>query len=193
MSALADAPRFQPRTREEWRAWLTANHATATGVWLVTWRRRAGVAEPSLDYEAQIEEALCYGWIDGIAGTLDERRSKLYFSPRRAGSGWAATNKARVERLIAEGRMQPAGLAVIERAKADGSWTLLDSVERLEVPGDLAAALAANPAAGANFAAFPPSARKQLLAWVVTAKRPDTRTRRVAEVVEASARNERAR
>ena len=89
--------------------------------------------------------------------------------------------------------MQPAGLAVIERAKADGSWTLLDSVERLEVPGDLAAALAANPAAGANFAAFPPSARKQLLAWVVTAKRPDTRTRRVAEVVEASARNERAR
>lgn len=187
----ADAPLFHPRSREEWRAWLQQHHATATGVWLVTWRRGAG--EAALDYEAQVEEALCYGWVDGTAGTVDERRSRLYFSPRRPGSGWAATNKARVERLIAEGRMQPAGLAVIERARADGSWTLLDSVERLEVPDDLAAALAANPAAGANFGAFPPSARKQLLAWVVTARRPDTRARRVAEVVEAAARNERAR
>ena len=193
MPALADAPLVQPRTREAWRAWLEANHATASGVWLVTWRRGAGAGEPSLDYEAQIEEALCFGWVDGTAGTVDERRGKLYFSPRRAGSGWAATNKARIERLIAAGRMQPAGLAVIERARADGSWTLLDPVERLEVPDDLAVALAAHPPAGTNFAAFPPSARKQLLAWVVTAKRPDTRARRVAEVAEAAARNERAR
>jgi uncharacterized protein YdeI (YjbR/CyaY-like superfamily) len=191
MGKLDEAPLFQPRDRAEWRAWLEANHAISTGVWLVTWRSRSGKAP--LPYEDQIEEALCFGWIDGTAGTVDEERGKLWYSPRKPGSGWAATNKARLERLIPSGRMAPAGLAVIERAKADGSWTILDAVERLEVPDDLAAALAASPPADANFAAFPPSARKQLLQWVAFAKRPETRAARIAEIVAKAARNERAR
>ncbi|HEX5827440.1 MAG TPA: YdeI/OmpD-associated family protein [Candidatus Limnocylindrales bacterium] len=191
MGKLDEAPLFQPRDRAEWRAWLEANHATSTGVWLVTWRRRSG-KEP-FPYEDQIEEALCFGWIDGTAGTVDDERGKLWYSPRKPGSGWAATNKARLERLIPSGRMAPAGLAAIERAKADGSWTILDSVERLEVPDDLAAALAATPGADANFGAFPPSARKQLLQWVAFAKRPETRATRIAEIVAKAARNERAR
>lgn len=190
MSALDDAPLFEPADRAEWRAWLEANHATVRGVWFVSWRTRSG-RRPAVDYEAAIEEALCFGWVDGTSGTLDEERGKLYFAPRKARSPWAASNKARVERLIADGRMMPAGLAAIERAKANGSWTVLDGSERLEVPDDLAAALAARPPAAANFAAFPPSTRKGLIGWVALAQRPETRAARIAKVAAAAERNER--
>jgi uncharacterized protein YdeI (YjbR/CyaY-like superfamily) len=191
VSALDDAPWVEADDRATWRAWLEANHATSNGAWLVTWRPRSG--RIGLDYEAAIEEALCFGWVDSTGGRVDDDRGKLYFAPRKPRSGWAATNKARVERLLAEGRMRPAGLAAIERAKSNGSWEVLDSVERLEIPDDLAVALAAAPPAAANFAAFPPSARKQLLAWVAFALRPETRATRIRQVAEAAARNERAR
>ncbi len=173
-------------------AWLEANHVTSnTGAWLVTWR--AGTGHAALDYEAAVEEALCFGWVDSTGGRVDDQRNKLYFAPRKAHSAWAATNKARVERLIEDGRMAPAGLAAIERAKANGSWTILDTVERLEVPADLAAALDAHPPASANFAAFPASARKMQLTWLVMAKRPETRSARITAIATAAARNERAR
>jgi uncharacterized protein YdeI (YjbR/CyaY-like superfamily) len=191
MSALDDAPHIEADDRATWRAWLEANHAAVRGAWLVTWRAQSG--RVGLDYEAAVEEALCFGWVDSTGGRVDEDRSKLYFAPRKARSPWAATNKARVERLIGEGRMAPAGLAAIERAKANGSWEVLDSVERLEVPSDLAAALEADPPAAANFAAFPPSARKMQLAWVALAQRSETRASRIAAIAEAAARNERAR
>jgi uncharacterized protein YdeI (YjbR/CyaY-like superfamily) len=184
-----DAPMVHPESRAEWRAWLEANHATATGAWLVGWRKGHG---PRIEYEHAVEEALCFGWIDGQAGNVDERRSRQYYAPRKPRSGWASTNKARVERLIAAGLMQPAGLAAIERAKANGSWTLLDDVERGVVPDDLAAALAAQPPAASNFEAFPKSVRQMLLAWITMARRPETRARRVAETAAAAARNERA-
>jgi uncharacterized protein YdeI (YjbR/CyaY-like superfamily) len=191
MSALDDAPNVHVEDRATWRAWLEANHATARGAWMVTWRPSSGRA--GLDYEAAVEEALCFGWVDSTGGRLDDDRSKLYFAPRKARSMWAGTNKASVDRLIAQGRMAPAGLAAIERAKANGSWETLDTVERLEVPDDLSVALAARPPATANFAAFPPSARKILLAWVATAQRPETRSTRIQDTAEAAARNERAR
>lgn len=190
MSALDDAPLVHADDRGTWRAWLQEHHATARGAWLVTWRVRSG--RQGLDYEAAVEEALCFGWVDSTGGSYDEDRGKLYFAQRKANSGWAATNKARVARLIADGRMTPAGLAAIDRAKADGSWEILDSVERLEVPPDLEAALVAIPPAPANFAAFPASARKRLLAWVAFARRPATRATRIARIAEAAARNERA-
>jgi uncharacterized protein YdeI (YjbR/CyaY-like superfamily) len=189
MTSLADRPEVFVDDRATWRAWLEENHATSSGVWLVTWRTRA--RRTGLPYEAAVEEALCFGWVDGTAGTVDAERGKQYFAPRKPNSGWAATNKARVERLIAEERMAPAGLAAIERAKGNGSWELLDSVERLEVPADLAAALDARPPATGNFSAFPPSVRKQLLASVVMARRPETREQRVRRIAEAAARNER--
>jgi len=190
MSALDDAPLVQPEDRAAWRAWLEANHATARSVWLVTWRTRSGRA--GLDYEAAIEEALCFGWVDGTAGTVDEERGKLYFARRKPRSVWAATNKARVERLIASGRMQPAGLEAIERAKADGSWTVLDGPERLEVPPDLAAALEANPPAASTFAGFSPSSRKLMLSWVATAVRPETRASRIEQIAVKAALGEKA-
>ena len=191
MSTLDEAPFVHADDRATWRTWLEANHATERGAWLVTWRARSG--RVGLDYEAAVEEALCFGWVDSTGGRFDDDRGKLYFAPRKARSAWAATNKARVERLIADGRMAPEGLAAIEQAKANGSWTILDGPERLEVPADLAAALDGAPPAAVNFGAFPPSARKMQLAWIAQAQRPETRAQRVRQVAESAARNERAR
>ena len=185
-----DAPWVETDDRETWRAWLEANHATARGAWLVTWRARSG--RRGLDYEAAVEEALCFGWVDSSGGVVDDDRSRLYFAPRKAHSVWAASNKARVERLEAAGLMRPAGRAAIARARANGDWEILDSVERLEVPADLASALAAASDAAANFAAFPPSARKQMLAWVALARRPETRAARIEAITAGAARNVRA-
>ena len=186
MSALTDAPELEVADRATWRSWLEANHASATGVWLVMNRRDARATL----YEMAVEEALCFGWIDSTARPVDDARSKLYFAPRKPRSGWAATNKARLERLTAEGRMAPAGLAAIERAKANGAWELLDSVERMEAPAELTEALAAaGPDAVANFAAWPPSIRKQAFAAIAQAKRPETRAQRIARIVDHAARN----
>jgi uncharacterized protein YdeI (YjbR/CyaY-like superfamily) len=185
MSALTDAPLVDWVDRATWRRWLEANHARPGGAWLVMDRReaRAGI------YEAAVEEALCFGWVDSTAGRVDDERGKLYFAPRKPNSGWAATNKARIERLIADGRMAPAGLAAIERAKSNGTWTLLDSVERLEVPPDLAAALGGRSPAADHFAAWPPSVRKQVLTSLVQAKRPETRAARIRKIVDHAERN----
>ncbi|MCI0344519.1 MAG: YdeI/OmpD-associated family protein [Chloroflexi bacterium] len=191
MSALDDAPWVETDDRAVWHRWLATNHATSTGAWLVTWRSASGRA--GLAYEAAVEEALCFGWVDSTAGRVDAERSRLYFAPRKARSPWSASNKARVARLIEAGLITPAGLAVIEAAKANGYWSILDSVERLEIPVDLAKALAASPPAASNFAAFPASVRKQHLAWVALAGKPETRSRRIREIVEKAARNERAR
>lgn len=190
MGTLDTAPHVEATDREQWRAWLERHHASEGSVWLITYRPGSG--HPVLEYEAAVEEALCFGWVDSTGGRVDDLRTKLYFARRKPGSGWAATNKARVERLIADGRMAPAGLAAIEVAKANGAWELLDSVERLEVPADLAAALEAMEPARANWDAFPPSVRKQLLGWVVLAKRAETRAGRIAEIASRAARNERA-
>lgn len=187
--SMADAPEVHAETRSAWRAWLEANHAAVPGVWLVSWRRGHG---PRVEYEEAVEEALCFGWIDSQGGNLDERRSRQYFAPRKAGSGWAATNKARVEKLIASGLMAPAGLAAIERAKANGSWTLLDAVEAGVIPDDLGAALDAAPPARANFEAFPKSAKRAMLEWTAQAKRPETRAARIRQIAERAAVNERA-
>ena len=186
---MSDAPQVHAEDRAAWRVWLEANHATQTGVWLVSWRKGHG---PRVEYVDAVEEALCFGWIDSQGGNIDERRSRQYYAPRKPTSGWAATNKARVERLIADGRMAPAGLAAIERAKANGSWTLLDAVEQGIVPDDLAAALAAHPPATDRFAAFPKSARRVMLEWVAQAKRAETRAERVRQIAERAAMNERA-
>jgi uncharacterized protein YdeI (YjbR/CyaY-like superfamily) len=189
VSPQSDAPEVFAEHRATWRAWLETHHATSGGAWLVTWR--SGSGKQGLPYEDAVEEALCFGWVDSTAGTVDDERGKLYFAPRKPTSGWAATNKARVERLMADGRMAPAGLAAIERAKENGSWELLDSVERLEVPPDLAAALEGSPPAASNFAAFPQSVRKQALTSLVMARRPETRAERVRRIADAAARNER--
>jgi uncharacterized protein YdeI (YjbR/CyaY-like superfamily) len=185
------ADRVQPDSVQGWRAWLAEHHTRPTGVWLVTWR--AGSGGPRITYEESVEQALCFGWVDSQAKGLDAERTMLWFAPRRARSGWARTNKQRIERLTAAGLMAPAGRAVIDAAKADGSWTLLDDVEDLVVPADLAAAFAAHPGARENWDAFPRSPRRAMLVWLVEAKKPQTRAKRVAEIAERAAQGRRAR
>lgn len=182
-------PMAGPFDRACWRDWLIANHATSSGVHLVSWRRPSG--KTSVPYEEAVEEALCVGWIDSVGGRLDEERALQWFSPRRPRSGWARTNKVRVQRLMADGQMLPAGLAAIDEAKANGTWTMLDDVETLVVPDDLAAALQANPPARENWDAFSRSPRRAILEWIVQAKRPETRAKRIAEAADHAARNER--
>ena len=185
-----EAEHVHPETRAEWRRWLEEHHGRGGGAWLVTWKAHTG--RPRVAYEEAVEEALCFGWVDGRAGTLDGERSMLWFAPRRRGSGWARSNKERVARLEREGRMTEAGRRAIESAKADGSWSRLDDVENLVVPDDLEKALQAHPRAREHWDAFPRSARRAILAWIVGAQRDETRRKRVMETAAAAARGERA-
>ena len=178
-----------PETRAQWRSWLAEHHATSDGVWLISWRRQSGRSGPT--YEDVVQEALCFGWIDSKAAKLDDDRTMMWVSPRKRGSGWARSNKLRIERLLADGLMAEAGLARIEEAKQDGSWTKLDAVEDLVVPDDLAAAFADNPGAREHWDGFPRSVRRAALEWIVQAKRPETRARRVTETARLAARGER--
>jgi uncharacterized protein YdeI (YjbR/CyaY-like superfamily) len=165
-----------------WRAWLEANHATKREVWLVLLKTH--VKRPSVRLAEAVEEALCFGWIDGMLRRIDDERHMLRFTPRRPGSVWAASNKARVERLIAEGRMRPEGLALVEKAKRRGEWDRADAREDVSVvPDDLAAGLDGDPAACEAWGRLAPSHRKLYLSWIGDAKRPATRARRVAETV----------
>ncbi len=166
--------------RAQWRAWLAANHATSPGAWAVF--RKKSSALPGPTYEDLVEEALCFGWVDSTAGRIDEDHTRLYFAPRRRGGTWAATNKARVERLLAAGLMTEAGIAAIEQARADGSWTLLDEIDAGGVPADLLSSFDRYPGSHGRFDAFPPGVRRQLLFWVQDAKRPATRERRIDEI-----------
>lgn len=183
-SRLDERPLLEPASAAEWGAWLEANHATSPGVWLAVGRK--GGAATTLTYEQAVEEALCWGWIDSITRRLDGERFLQHFTPRRAGSIWSASNRARVERLMAEGRMRPPGAAVVERARADGSWDALVDIDAMVVPDDLAGALAAQYGAAGAFAALNDSMKQAALYWIWSAKRPETRAKRVAAVVEAA-------
>ena len=183
-------PQFQPASRAAWRQWLAAHHASTPGVWLVYGKKGSGL--PSLSYAEAVEEALCFGWIDSHPRKLDAARSQQLYTPRRPRSGWSRVNKERLLRLAAAGQLLPAGLAAIARAQANGSWESLDAAEAGLVPDDLAAALEADDAAAGHFAAFSPSARKMILTWVLGAKQPATRARRVAETVRLAALGKRA-
>ena len=175
----------EARTREEWRAWLEVHHETSPGIWLISHKKASGKA--AVGYAESVEEALCFGWIDSHKRKLDEERAIQLFTPRRRKSPWSTLNKERIERIIADGTMTPAGMAKIEAAQQDGSWAIYDTIEALTMPADLDAALATNPAAGATFRAFSPSQTKQLLWHIESAKRPETRARRIAEIVAAAA------
>ena len=163
-----------PDDVDAWRAWLAEHHDRGEGVWLVTWKARTG--RPTVGYEESVEQALCFGW----------------FGPRRRGSGWARSNKQRIERLEAAGLMAEPGRALIDAAKADGSWTMLDDVEDLVVPSDLAAAFDAHPGSREQWDGFSRSARRAMLVWLVEAKRPATRSHRVTQIAERAAVGEKA-
>jgi uncharacterized protein YdeI (YjbR/CyaY-like superfamily) len=175
---------------EAWRAWLGEHHGDDVGVELVLAKK--GTTEPTtLTYEQALDEALCHGWIDGQVRRRDERTFRQRFTPRRARSQWSERNVGHVERLLGEGRMQPAGLAAVERAKADGRWeAAYPGQKTIAVPEDLARALAAEPGARANFELLSSQNRYAVLHRIHSAKRADTRARRIDQFVAMLARGE---
>ena len=173
--------RVHAANRSVWRSWLETHGETSAAVWLVYYKKSSG--QPSITWSEAVEEALCFGWIDSKAKPIDDRRYMQYFSPRKPKSGWSQINKASVERLIADGLMREPGLRAIETAKANGSWTALDDIEALVIPDDLAAALAAAPGTRDRFDRLSRTNRRIILQRIATAKRPETRARRIAEAV----------
>lgn len=181
---------IHPKSRAEWRKWLEQNHTRTEGIWLISYKKATG--KPRFDYDEAVEEALCFGWIDSKPGRLDEERSMLWFTPRKAGTGWSKLNKERVEKLSKAGVMAPAGLARVDAAKRDGSWSALDAAEALEIPKDLAKAFSKNKIAKEYFDEFPRSVKKAILEWILRAKKLETRAKRIEETVTKAEQNIRA-
>jgi len=180
-----------PKTRGQWRKWLEKNHSTAPGIWMIYYKKETG--KRKFDMADAVEEALCFGWIDSVAQKLDDERSMQKFTPRKPKSIWSKINKKRIEKLIEQKLMTPAGLATIERAKENGSWDTLNSsdlhTDNNSMPDDLEKALSKNKKALANFLAFPPSYRKRFLFWIDSAKTPLTKAVRIKQTLLMAAAN----
>ena len=186
-----DYPIYHAESRVQWRAWLEAHHGSAPGVWVCSWKGATG--KPACPYPEVVEEAICFGWIDSTVNPLDDERALQLLTPRKAKSGWTRLNRQRAADMEAAGLMTDAGRRAIEVARANGWWTIYDPVEDLLEPDELAAALDADVSARRHWDGFPPSARKQMLWWVISAAKPETKASRVATIVEQAARGERAR
>ncbi len=174
---------IHPKTVAGWRSWLSRHRDRTGPVWVIFFKKATG--KRKLSFEEAIDEAACWGWIDCGRSTLDAERSMMRFAPRKPGSGWSRVNKERAERMIAEGRMAEPGLRGVETARADGSWSRLDAIERLEIPADLARAFRARPGSRKRFRALPRSAQRATLRGILEAKRKETRAKRVAAAVSA--------
>lgn len=185
-----ELPELVVRDAAAWRTWLAKHHANPVGIWLVLAKK--GTEKPtSLTYDQALEEALCHGWIDGQAGRRDEATYRQRFTPRRRRSAWSKRNTGIAERLIAEDRMRPAGHAEVERAKADGRWeAAYAGPASMEVPPDLAEALAAEPKAQAMFEGLNSQNRYAILYRIATAKRAETRARKIEQFVAMLSRGE---
>lgn len=187
--AAASYPRVEIETRAALRRWLQANHARSKGVWIVTTKQAAG---GRVVWNDVVEEALCFGWVDSLPRKLDETRSMLLLTPRKAKSNWSKKNKDHIADLERRQLMHPAGRAVVAAAKKSGTWNALDAVSALIVPDDLAAAFEEQQGARQHWETFPPSARRGILEWIAAAKRPETRAARVDETARLARINERA-
>ena len=180
----------QVNNRRELRDWLYQNHNNKTGIWLILNKKHT---ENYLPYDDMVEECLCFGWIDGQAQSVDKDRYLRYISPRKKGGFWSQINKNRVEKIISNGIIHNSGLNVIEAAKKDDSWNLLNEIEEGIIPNDLEICLSENKKAQTYFNAFPPSTKKSILTYIMMAKTPETRKKRIKETVEKAADNARIR
>jgi uncharacterized protein YdeI (YjbR/CyaY-like superfamily) len=181
---------FTASTRADWRDWLAKHYATEKNVWVKLYKKNSGI--PSVTYDEAVDEALCFGWIDSSVRKGDDNYRLQYFAKRNPKSNWSKVNKAKVEKLIQAGLMTDSGMAMIELAKKSGTWSALDEVENLTNPSDLDQELNANPMAKGHFNAFPRSVKRGILEWLLNAKTPETRTKRIREIVTLAERNERA-
>lgn len=179
------------KNASEWREWLHNNHHLSSGVYLIFYK--VGSPYESMRWEEAVQVAICYGWIDSTVRKVDEHSRKQVFSPRKDKSVWSKLNKTYIERLIAENLMHESGLTKIETAKRNGSWTSLDAVEDLIIPEDLALAFHENDTAFENYKNFSPSYRKSYLYWINQAKRPETRSIRIAAIIALCQQNKKSR
>lgn len=184
---MSDKETFYPRNLSEWRAWLAENHASSQSVWLLYYKKKSG--QPSISWSEAVDEALCFGWIDSKAKPIDDEKYMQFFSKRKPKSVWSAINKKKVEQLIAQGRMSEAGYASIALAKENGSWTILDEAEALIIPPDLELEFNKRAEAKSFFLELSRSDKRNILQWLVLAKRPETRLKRIKEIVELAAQN----
>lgn len=174
--------------RSEWRSWLEKNHASSDGIWFVYYKGHTG--QPSVSYEDSVDEALCFGWIDSIIRKIDDDKYARKFTARKTDSKWSETNKKRVNKLIKSGQMTDAGMIKINAAKKNGKW-----IEVIKIPAfedlhpEFKIALEKNNAAKNNFFKLAKSYRRQYIAWICTAKRPETRNKRILEAIELLGKN----
>lgn len=181
---------FYAENRAAWRDWLARNHDQKTSIWLKIFKKNSGT--PSVTYDEGVDEALCFGWIDSSVKKGTAEYYYQYFARRKPKSNWSRVNKEKIARLTAAGMMADAGKKMVELAKQSGTWTALDDVENLIYPPDLQQAFRANPTAKTYFDAFPRSAKRGILEWFLNAKTPQTRAKRIDEIVTKATRNERA-
>jgi uncharacterized protein YdeI (YjbR/CyaY-like superfamily) len=176
---------FYPKSQREWRQWLRKNHKAKQSVWLILYKKQSG--KPSMAWSDAVDEALCYGWIDSVRRPIDDEKFKQFFGKRKPSGTWSKINKDKVEYLIANKRMAKAGLLSIETAKQNGSWTILDKVETLKIPTDLSKEFKTQPGSKEFFMSLSKSVKKAMLQWLVLAKRPETRQRRISEIAKFAA------
>lgn len=177
---------FCPISQREWRNWLEKNHEKKQSIWLICYKKSSD--KPTLHWSDAVDEALCFGWIDSTKRSVDEESYMQYYGKRKPNSMWSKINKQKVEKLIADGRMTKAGLASIEVAKQNGSWTILDQVEELIIPDDLEAAFSKHAGSKGFFLSQSKSVKKMMLSWIVLAKRDETRQKRITEIAECASK-----
>lgn len=187
MATADDNERIEVRSIADLHVWLRRHHRQSESVWLVTWKKASDA--PYIPRRRILEALLSYGWIDSLTRKLDDERTMLLIARRQAGSSWSKVNREIAEDLMAGGQMNKAGQAAVDRAKQDGSWDRLDEVETLTLPRDLAVALRRHPRARELSDRFPPSSRRGILERIQSAKRPETRARRITETAEKAAKN----
>jgi len=178
---------FYPKSRQEWREWLQKNHDKKQSVWLIYYKKKSNI--PTIIYSEAVDEALCFGWIDSKSKPLDNEKFMQFFSKRKTNSVWSKVNKEKIERLTIEGLMTKAGFDIIEIAKQNGSWTILDEAEALIIPADLEEEFEKRPQAKSYFVSLSRSDKRNILQWLVLAKRQETRAKRITEIVELADQN----
>lgn len=176
---------FCPTSRQHWRQWLQMHHETQQSIWLIYYKK--GSSKPTISWSEAVDEALCFGWVDSQKKPIDEEKYRQLFSRRRANGTWSKINKDKILQLLDKGLMTKVGLECMEKAKHNGSWTILDAVETLKTPKDLEKEFKKHPGSKAFFNSLSKSARKSILQWLVLAKRPETRQKRMNEIAALAA------
>lgn len=179
---------FYPKSQQEWREWLAKNHLSKHSVWVVFYKKASKV--PTISWSEAVDEALCFGWIDSVKKSIDKDSSIQYFSKRKAVSTWSKINKEKIKQLTEKGLMMPAGIKCVEIAKQNGSWTIFDNAEALILPKDFEQKLNTVPEAKDYFFSLSKSMKKNILQWLVLAKREETRQKRIDEVITLAAQKQ---